>query len=52
MLVGAGVVTWWDQSAWAGDLFKLLPGMIAPLATYALIRFFQGEADTRSTAVD
>ncbi len=50
MLVGIVTVTWWDQSAWSGDIFKLFPGMIAPLVVYALIRALGGAADARRPA--
>lgn len=35
MAVGLTTVTLWDRSGYAGAVFKLLPGMLAPLALYA-----------------
>lgn len=46
MLAGLTTVTAWDLSPWAGDVFKLLPGLVVPTALYAVWRLTHPE-DTR-----
>ena len=40
MVVGLLTVWGWDSSPWASAVFKLLPGMVVPLAMYALVEVF------------
>ncbi|MAQ14932.1 MAG: sodium:proline symporter [Sandaracinus sp.] len=34
MAVGVGTVVLWGASPWAGDVFKALPGLLAPMVVY------------------
>ena len=37
MGLGIATVVAWGESAWSGDVFKALPGLLVPMALYALV---------------
>jgi len=50
VMMGAGLTTVfaWEHGPWADDVFKLLPGFVAPFAFYAVFRGVTGLARRRS----
>jgi len=50
MLAGLATVVLWDRSAYASDVFKLLPGLAAPFAIYAIVAVVRRRSDKGDAA--
>jgi len=49
-MMAAGLITViaWDRSAWAGDVYNLLPGLLVPALIFAIFHFLRESAATPS----